>query len=233
MHTLTDLQVFALLAASPAAARHERDLAREQCFWLERGMGVFPEHVVTLRNAFARVCGLPAREPGDEMPIVMALAWGDVERLLIPREQIDRTLAALASASCTTGSIADRVEALVAEVLELRANAEALLRAEVGPESERPTVDADGASICPCGVSCAFHDAGGSIPVSYKRPDGRCPHCPETCKAHSDLATLAAAVSCSRDVPAKPLSYCAGPSCPGYPYAASSLAHPPSCNEPR
>lgn len=220
MHTLTDLQVLALLAA-------------------ERQPYVHPQDLADMHAVLARVFGLPARDPHSKVPLVMALAWGDVERVLIPREQIDRTLAALASASCTTGSIADRVEALVAEVLELRANAEALLRAEVGPESERPTVDADGASICPCGVSCAFHDAGGSIPVSYKRPDGRCPHCPETCKAHSDLATLAehetiaAAVSCSRDVPAKPLSYCAGPSCPGYPYAASSLAHPPSCNEPR
>lgn len=75
MRTLTDLQVFALVATSPDAARHERDLAREQCYWLERGMGVFPEHVAALRSVCARIFGLPARAPDDVEPIVMSLAW--------------------------------------------------------------------------------------------------------------------------------------------------------------
>lgn len=139
MRPLTDREVFMLLAAAPvdevargrlgtaARAGHVTPFERAQATRLVRdGSPTGAEAVDTRwgRATLARVFGLPARDHESTAPLAVALAWGDVERVLIPREQIDRTLAALASASCTTGSIADRAEALVAEVLELRARQE-------------------------------------------------------------------------------------------------------------
>lgn len=52
-----------------------------------------------------------------------------------------RIVLALDQANVPGGTIADRVEALCAEVLKLRQNAAALLRADVSPESERPITE--------------------------------------------------------------------------------------------
>lgn len=136
MRPLTDLEVLALLAAAPVdssgATMPSTGFVTPAEHYAAKGAMSYGSVGEWGRLALARVFGLPPRE-ADE-PIMIALAWeSDRERSKAnaarAKEALDRVT--------TDGPSHERIEALCSEVLELRANAAAILRADVGPESER------------------------------------------------------------------------------------------------
>lgn len=134
MTPLTDLQVLALLVAAPVdedatadlreigpvkpghVSKWERDYARQRLSTGRLG----PDYAREARQALARVFGLPERD-GSE-PIVMELAWESDKAVPIPASNVARMMDALSSCGLGAGLMRD-VEALCAEVLELRAKA--------------------------------------------------------------------------------------------------------------
>lgn len=150
MRPLTDREMFMLLAAAPvdeaargrtgtaARAGHVTLFERAQATRLARDGSPTGAEAVDARwgrATFARVFGLPARAPDADEPIVFDLVWKSdadnedaateelFERGAREAQQILRALDTCGTPTTRT-SMVERIEALAAEVLELRARQE-------------------------------------------------------------------------------------------------------------